>query len=151
MSPSQFHDYAEGEIRMNISMRASLLFAALLIGFPSMAQAQDKARPEIILKEIVSGMPQGESQEVRVMTASFMPGQKTAFHTHRFPVTVFILEGAFTLELEGHTPIVVKAGQALVEPPNVKMTGYNRSSTEPLRLVIFYTSDPETPFLDPIR
>jgi hypothetical protein len=45
----------------------------------------------------------------------------------------------------------VKAGQAFLEPPNVKMTGYNRSSTEPLRLVIFYTSDPDTPFLDPIQ
>lgn len=29
--------------------------------------------------------------------------------------------------------------------------GYNRSSTEPIRLVIFYVSDPDTPFLDPIK
>jgi quercetin dioxygenase-like cupin family protein len=86
-----------------------------------------------------------------VLIASFKPGDKTLFHTHRFPVTVFILEGAFTLELEGHAPITVKAGQAYVEPPNVKMTGYNRSSAEPLRLVIFYMSDPNTPFLDPIQ
>jgi quercetin dioxygenase-like cupin family protein len=96
-------------------------------------------------------MPQGEKQEVRVLTASFKPGDKTPFHTHRFPVTVFILEGSFILELEGRAPITVKAGQAYVEPPNVKMTGYNRSSTEPLRLVIFYMSDPNTPFLDPIQ
>ena len=66
-------------------------------------------------------------------------------------MTVFILEGAFTLELDGRPPIVVKAGQAFVEPPNVRMTGFNRSSTEALRLVIFYTSDPDTPFLDPIQ
>jgi hypothetical protein len=44
----------------------------------------------------------------------------------------------------------VKAGQAFVEPPHVKMTGYNRSGTESLRLLIFYVSDPDTPFLDPI-
>ena len=136
---------------MNTSMRSSLLFAALLIGLPSIVQAQDTARPEMILKEVVSGMPKGERQEVRVLTASFKPGDKTVFHTHRFPVTVFILDGAFTLELEGRAPVVVKAGQAFVEPPNVKMTGYNRSSTESLRLVIFYVSDPETPFLDPIK
>jgi len=43
---------------------------------------------------------------------------------HRFPVTVCILEGAFTLELEGQAPVTVKAGQAFVEPPHVKMTGY---------------------------
>jgi hypothetical protein len=29
--------------------------------------------------------------------------------------------------------------------------GYNHSSTEPLRVVIFYVSDPDTPFLDAIR
>ena len=95
-------------------------------------------------------MPRGESQAVRVLTASFKPGDKTVFHTHRSPVT-YILEGAFTLELEGRAPVVVKAGQAFVEPPNVKMTGYNRSTTEPLRLVIFYVSDPDTPFLDPLN
>jgi quercetin dioxygenase-like cupin family protein len=63
-------------------------------------------------------------------------------------VTVYILEGAFTLELDGRAPITVKAGEAMVEPPNVKMTGYNRSATEPLKVVIFYVSDPDTPFLD---
>ena len=136
---------------MNLSTRSSLVIAALLIGLPSIAQAQGTARPEMILKEVVSGMPMGERQEVRVMTASFKPGDQTVFHTHRFPVTVFILEGAFTLELEGRGPVIVNAGQAFVEPPNEKMTGYNRSSTERLRLVIFYVSDPDTPFLDQIR
>jgi quercetin dioxygenase-like cupin family protein len=68
--------------------------------------------------------------------------------THRFPVTVYVLEGTFTLELDGRAPIVVKAGEALVEPPRVAMTGYNRSSSEPTRVVIFYVSDPDTPFLD---
>jgi quercetin dioxygenase-like cupin family protein len=96
-------------------------------------------------------MPKGERQEVRVLTASIRPGDKTVFHTHRFPVTVYILEGAFTLEMEGREPVTVKAGQAMVEPSHVKMTGYNRSSTEPLRVVIFYVSDPDTPFLDPTQ
>ena len=44
----------------------------------------------------------------------------------------------------------LKTGEAMVEPPHVKMTGYNRSTTEPIRVVIFYVSDPDTPFLDPI-
>ena len=53
--------------------------------------------------------------------------------------------------MEGHQPVTVKAGQAMMEPPHVKMTGYNRSATEPLRVVIFYVSEPDTPFLDPIQ
>ena len=133
-------------------MKSLLLFAhclvALFVGLPSAGLAQGTAKPDLVFNEVVTGMPRGENQAVRVLTASFKPGDKTVFHTHRSPVTVYILEGAFTLELEGRTPVVVKAGQAFVEPPNVKMTGYNRSTTEPLRLIIFYVSEPDTPFLD---
>ena len=115
------------------------------------AQGQSVAKPNLVMSQVVAGMPKSEKQEVRVLTASFKPGDATVFHTHRFPVTVYILKGAFTLELDGRPPIVVKAGEAFVEPPNVKMTGYNRCSTDALRLVIFYVSDPDTPFLDPLH
>lgn len=136
---------------MNKFVSFSLAFLALLISSPSMAQDRGVAKPDLLVREVVQGMPKGDRQEVRVLTATVMPGDKTPFHTHRFPVTVYILEGAFTLEMEGRQPVTVKAGQAMVEPPHVKMTGYNRSSSEPLRVVIFYVSDPDTPFLDPIK
>ena len=129
-------------------MRKSLIvsagFVTLVIGSPSMAQP-----PPPLLREIVQGMPRVERQEVRVFTATLKPGEKTPFHSHRFPVTVYVLEGTFTLEMEGRAPVTVGAGQAMVEPPQVKMTGYNRSSSEAMRVVIFYVSDPDTPFLDP--
>jgi quercetin dioxygenase-like cupin family protein len=128
-------------------MRA-VVASVLALCAPLMAQ---ETKPNLVLREVIRGMPRGEAQEVRVLTASFKPGDKTVFHTHRFPVTVYILEGAFTLELEGREPVTVKAGQAMVEPPNVKMTGYNRSNTEPLRVMIFYVSDPDAPFLDPVK
>ena len=120
---------------------------------PQLVTVQDvaMARPELLLSEVVAGMPKGDRQEIRVLTATIKPGGKTVFHTHRFPVTVYILEGEFTLELEGRPPITVKAGEAMVEPPNVKMTGYNKNATESMRVVIFYVSDSDTPFLDPIN
>ena len=133
---------------MSRSARLSLAFALLSVASMSMAQERGVAKPDLLLQEIVRDMPKGETQELRIMTASFKPGDRTVFHTHRFPVAVYILEGVFTLELEGHKPTTVKSGQGFLEPANVKMTGFNRSSTEPLRLVIFYVSDPDTPFLD---
>ncbi len=132
---------------MTRSLGVGLALIALLAAVTS-AAAQGTASPQLLLREVLSGMPRGDKQEVRVLTAGFKPGDKTVFHTHRFPVIVHVLEGAFTLELEGRAPITVKAGEAMVEPPNVKMTGYNRSATEPLRVLIVYTSDPDTPFLD---
>ena len=136
---------------MNKWMSFSLAFAVLLISLIAIAQERGVVKPQLLLSEIVRGMPKDERQQVRVLTASFQPGDKTMFHTHRFPVTVYVLEGAFTLEMEGREPVTVKDGHAMVMPPHVKMTGYNRSSTEPLRLVIFSVSDPDTPFLDPIH
>ena len=126
-------------------------FAVLLISLVAMAQEQGVIKPQLLLSEVIQGMPRGDKQEVRVLTASFKPLDKTMFHTHRFPVTVYVLEGAFTLEMEGHEPVTVKAGQVIVMPSHVKMTGYNRSSTDPLRLVIFNVSDLGTPYLDPVH
>jgi quercetin dioxygenase-like cupin family protein len=124
----------------------------LMLASTASAQAQtadsNLAKPNLLLRQIVAGMPKTDRQEVRVLTATFRPGDKTVYHTHRFPVTVYVLEGTFTLELDGRAPIVVKAGEALVEPPHVPMTGYNRSASEPAKVVIFYVSDPDTPFLD---
>src|SRR5439155_15510449 len=127
----------------------SFYFAVLLISSVATAQEQGVIKPQLLLSEIIQGMPKGERQEVRVLTASFKPRDKTMFHTHRFPVTVYVLEGAFTLEMEGREPVTVSAGHVMIMPPHVKMTGYNRSSTDPLRLVIFNVSDPGTPYLDP--
>jgi quercetin dioxygenase-like cupin family protein len=133
-----------------MAKRPTLILATLLAfaAFPAVAQDE---RPQLLLRESVQGMPTGGTQEVRVLTATIKPGDQTPFHTHRFPVTVYVLEGAFTLEMAGRAPITLRAGQAMVEPPHVAMTGYNRSATEPLRVVIFYTSDPDTPFLDLVR
>jgi quercetin dioxygenase-like cupin family protein len=130
-----------------------ILLASLGVGNPAWPQqhgspAPGIARPDMVLQQVVEGLPTDDKQTVRVMTATFRPGDKTVYHTHRFPVTVYVLEGAFTLELDGRPPLTVKAGEALVEPPKVPMTGYNRSATETTRVVIFYVSANDTPFLD---
>jgi len=128
----------------------TLAAVACVISVRSVAQ-EAGPRPQLLLKEVVEGMPKGDRQEVRMFTATIKPGDKTPFHTHRFPVSVYVVDGAFTLEMEGRAPVTIKTGQAMVEPANVKMTGYNQSNTEPVRVVIFYVSDPDTPFLDPVR
>jgi quercetin dioxygenase-like cupin family protein len=125
--------------------------SAALLASSALAQQPGMAAPQLVLRDNVNGMPRSETQEVRVLTATFKPGDKTVFHTHRSPVTVYVLEGNFTLDLEGRAPVVISAGQAYVEPPNVRTTGYNKSATQPLRVVIFYVSETGTPFLDVVR
>jgi quercetin dioxygenase-like cupin family protein len=128
-----------------------VLVGTLAAGFGSVAAADEVAKPNLLLREVVQGMPKGDRQEVRVLTATLKPGDRTVFHTHAYPVTIYILVGAFTLEIEGREPVTVKAGVAMVEPPDVKMTGYNRSTTTPMRVVIFYVSDEGQPFLHAVQ
>ena len=86
--------------------------------------AAEPTRPELILRQAIEGLPKGDKQEVQVLTARFEPGQSTVYHTHQFPVVIYMLEGTFTLEMEGRPPVSIMAGQSFVEPPHVKMTGY---------------------------
>ena len=137
------------EPQMKAVVRLSVALGAALICRSGLAQ--EPAKPNLVLREVVQGMPRGERQEVQVLSATIAPGQSTVFHTHLFPVTVYMLEGAFTLEMEGREPVTVRAGQSMVEPPNIRMTGFNRSTTETIRLVIFYVAEPGTPFLHPIH
>lgn len=127
----------------------SVLLAMLSV--PAYAQEPGFAKPNLVLQQIVEGLPKGDKQAVRVLTATFKPGDKTVYHSHRFPVTVYVLEGAFTLELKDRPSLTVKAGEAMVEPPNVAMTGYNPSAIELTKVVVFYVSAPDTPFLDPLH
>jgi quercetin dioxygenase-like cupin family protein len=131
--------------------RTTLAILAALCGDAS-AQPTPlaEARPEFLLRETITGMPRGDRQDIQVLTATIQPGRATVFHTHAFPVTVYVLEGTFTLEMEGRPTAVVRAGQALVEPPNVRMTGYNRGA-ETLKVLIVYVADPGTPFLHPVH
>ena len=135
---------------MRISHVLIGLISAALLSQPVHAE-NGLAKPNLVLKEIVAGLPQDAKNEVRVLTAVFKPGDKTLHHTHDFPVTVYVVEGAFTLELKGQPVKTVKAGEAMIEPPNTEMTGYNRSATGDTKVVIFYVSAPETPFLSPVK
>jgi quercetin dioxygenase-like cupin family protein len=63
-------------------------------------------------------------------------------------VTVYMLEGTFTLELDGRKPVAIKAGQVFVEPADVNMTGFNKGDV-PARMALFYVCAPDAPFADP--
>jgi quercetin dioxygenase-like cupin family protein len=134
----------------SLSLIVSLLSLAAFTGF-SFADTNVPVKPNLVLREVVAGLPKDDQDEVRVLTATFKPGEHTPAHTHDFPVAVYILEGTFTLEVKGKPPIIVKAGEARVEPPNVEMTAYNRSDTELAKVVIFYISKPGAPFLNPLH
>ena len=126
------------------------MIAGLTVGLTRSAQESGMARLTPLHREVVEGMPVRPEQEIRVLFSTLLPGDVTPRHFHRYPVTVYMLEGTFTLELEGRAPMSVQAGEVLVEPAGVTMTGFNRGEV-PARMVLFYVCAPDTPFADPVK
>ncbi|CAG0993127.1 putative monooxygenase [Rhizobiaceae bacterium] len=124
--------------------------AGLAIGVTTSARKTGAAKLTPLFRETVAGMPTSAEQEIRVLFATLEPGDRTPYHSHRFPVTVYILTGAFTLELDDRPPVTIRAGEAFVEPAGVRMTGRNLDAEQPTSMAIFYVCNPDTPFADPV-
>jgi quercetin dioxygenase-like cupin family protein len=123
--------------------------AGLTVGVTRSAQDSGMAKLTPLHREIVAGFPRSAEQEMRVLFATLLPGDVTPYHSHRFPVTVYMLEGAFTLELDDREPMVIEAGQVHVEPAGVNMTGRNDGEIA-ARMALFYVCEPDAPFADPV-
>jgi quercetin dioxygenase-like cupin family protein len=124
--------------------------AGLTVGVTRSAQDSGMAKLTPLHRELVAGLPRTAEQELRVLFATLLPGDVTPYHSHRFPVTVYMLEGAFTLELDDREPVVIEAGQVYVEPAGINMTGRNKGEI-PARMALFYVCEPDAPFADPVR
>lgn len=118
---------------------------------PALADESAPVKPNLVLQQLVHGLPQGSESEIRVMTATFHAGDRTPVHTHGFPVTVYVIEGEFTAEMEGMPPVTIRAGEAMVEPPNTVMTGLSRAAAGDTKVVVFYVSTAGAPFLSPLK
>jgi quercetin dioxygenase-like cupin family protein len=134
---------------MHKTMEVSSAISGLTVGITTSAQETGAAKLKVLHRQATAALPTARDQEIRVLLATLEPGDRTPYHSHRFPVTVYMLEGAFTLELDGQEAVTVKAGEIFVEPPLVKMTGRNLDARQAARMVLFYVSDADTPFADP--
>ncbi len=135
---------------MQRTMDAGLAIAGLTVGLTTSARASGAPKLTALHREIVAGLPTAASQEIRILHATLDPGDVTPYHSHRFPVTVYVTEGAFTLELDDREPITIRAGEVFVEPAHIRMTGRNLGAEQATKMVLFYVSDPDTPFADPV-
>ena len=129
---------------MHETSSVETMIAGLTVGVTQSAQDSGMAKLTLLHREVVRGMPQLLEQEVRVLFATLLPGDVTPHHSHRHPVTVFVTEGTFTLELDRREPIAIAQGQAFVQPAGVSIPGRNTGDT-PAQMVLFFVCEPGVP------
>ena len=132
---------------MNRKSSFCLASAVLLVSLMASAQEQGVVRPCDCDARNCPGMPKARSRK-SASPNELQPRDYDAVPYHRFPVTVYVLEGVFTMEMEGRGAITVKAGEAAMMPPHVNMTGHNRSNSDPCGWSP-YVSDPTRRFSIP--
>lgn len=71
------------------------MIAGLTVGQTGSAADPGMAKLTPLHRELVQAMPMSAEQEIRVLFATLLPGDVTPHHTHRHPVTVYVLEGIF--------------------------------------------------------
>jgi quercetin dioxygenase-like cupin family protein len=67
-------------------------------------------------------------REVIQVRADFPPGAAVPRHTHPGEELVYVLEGTLEFQLEGQTPVTLKAGEVLFVPAGTVHTAKNVSS-----------------------
>ena len=87
--------------------------------------------------------PQADNQLVAVL-AEVAPGGQVGRHLHPNPLFVYILEGALTIEMEGHGTHTFSAGEGLAEVVNIWHNGRNLGDT-PVRFLIVFAAQEGTP------
>jgi quercetin dioxygenase-like cupin family protein len=111
---------------------ALLCIAILMLGFVASAIAQDGAFKQTATAKQVElqrvDVPES-NYEVIFEMVEISPGT-VARHTHPGPTLVYVLEGSFTLLVDGHPPRSFKVGDSLVEPAGVIHEGYGDEPTK---------------------
>jgi quercetin dioxygenase-like cupin family protein len=125
-----------------------LAFAGMCLILPAQAQQQAQpASPPYILKEAMPDFPKGDRLEARVRPITLQPGMGD-WHTHPTPIVIYVVEGVFAVEIKDKGITNIKAGEAVLEQPNVVLRGGNPGQS-PTRIVVFQVASPEAPFSQP--
>lgn len=119
-----------------------LTLALVLAGGAGLVWAQVGMRATTVLQTTATAIgqplqfPQSRSQFTGVII-ELAPGGEVGRHMHPVPNFVYVLEGAITIEAEGHPARTYTAGDVFVESVNTWHNGLNRGSVPVKILVVF--------------
>jgi quercetin dioxygenase-like cupin family protein len=87
-----------------------------------------------------------DGKEIIMSTVEYVPGGRSVPHRHDANVLVYVLEGALTMQVDGHEPVTLKPGDTFYESPDdVHRVSANASKTEPAKFLVFMVKDKGKP------
>lgn len=127
-------------------MRSTVLLAATLIAFTAAVDAQTPA--PAIKRTLMQRFDIAPDREVILGMAEIPPGMAAGRHTHFGTETGYVAEGSASLEIEGETPKLMKAGDTYVIPAG-KVHDAKTVGDKPVKVIATYIVEKGKPLATP--
>jgi quercetin dioxygenase-like cupin family protein len=97
-----------------------------------------------LLKTHLSGLPAGGRLDVRATVSELPAGWEAGRHRHFYSTVVYVLDGAFRLEVgeQGEQVTDYRAGEAFTEPGGIVVNGRALQAT---RILVMAAREPGKP------
>lgn len=102
------------------------------------------AKSKPILRSDLAASP---GKEVQVLELELAPGWVGDRHYHTGDVFVYVLEGQFVLDVDGHERRTLGPGEIIHEAVNAKMLARNGAQDKPTKLLLFQVGDKGEPLM----
>jgi quercetin dioxygenase-like cupin family protein len=122
-------------------------FAAVMLFGASVGWAQQPGFTRNILQKVDSSAPGREAVQI---TAEFPAGVATGKHTHPGEEVGYVLEGPFTLTIEGKPMMTLKTGDHFFVPAGAVHEGKNAGSGK-AKVLITYIVEKGKPLATPAK
>jgi quercetin dioxygenase-like cupin family protein len=127
-------------------MRSALLLATAIVAFTAAVDAQTPA--PAIKRTLLQRIDIAPDREVILGMAEIPPGLAAGRHTHFGTETGYVAEGSASLEIEGETPKLLKAGDSYVIPAG-KVHDAKTVGDKPVRVIATYIVEKGKPLATP--
>ena len=134
---------------------AGMLLLTLVVGIAvgmigrHVLNAQQPPATRTILQEKDLGGAVG--REVIMYRAEAIPGGAAGRHYHPWPELMYVLEGTLILELDGQSPVTLKAGESAHMPATHIHNAKNASTTGPVKVLVFLVGEKGQPLATPMQ
>ena len=127
-------------------MRSALLLATAIVAFTAAVDAQTPA--PAIKRTLLQRIDIAPDREVVLGMAEIPPGMAAGRHTHFGTETGYVAEGSASLEIEGETPKLLKAGDSYVIPAG-KVHDAKTVGDKPVKVIATYIVEKGKPLATP--
>lgn len=131
-----------------LGMTLAVGIAVGIIGDRILNAQQEPIKRAVLIKTDLPGIT---GKEARLIRAEYAPGAAVGKHHHPGHEFVYLLEGSATLDVEGKPPVTMKAGDSYYQPPKQVHSFKNASATNPAKLITFFVTEKDQPFIVPVK